>query len=324
MSFDKSPRGYRRIGLMGAGALALVAALIMALTLFPFGKDTYTAELEHTAGLRVGEEVQVAGVGVGEVRKIELDGKRVRIEFTVDKSIELGKETTAEVKVATLLGTHFLLVSPQGGGELAAQNVPLAQTRVPFNLQDVLNETGDLSQKLDVKAITKSLDEISTTMDASREEFVPALRGISDVSQMFAERSDDLATLLKSTSTFSEQLNSNSDDITQLLKQANVLMTELTSRRTSIHNLLVDLRAVGTELTTLMTENREDVGPMLDNLNATITLLTKNHKKLGEIAETLGPTARYFANSTGSGSWLDQYMPEATPDGIRCKLEGKC
>src|SRR3546814_12169233 len=90
-------------------------------------------------------------------------------------------------------------------------------------------------------------------------------------------------------------------------------MTELTSRRTSIHNLLVDLRAVGTELTTLMTENREDVGPMLDNLNATITLLTKNHAKLGEIAETLGPTARYFANPTGSGSWLDQYMPAAPP-----------
>src|SRR3546814_17411730 len=90
MSFDKSPRGYRRIGLMGAGALALVAALIMALTLFPFGQDTYTAELEHTPGLRVGEAVPVAGVGVGEVRKIEIAGDRQSV----------GKGESVSVRVA--------------------------------------------------------------------------------------------------------------------------------------------------------------------------------------------------------------------------------
>lgn len=324
MNIAKTPENYRRIGLMGAAVVAVIAALIMATTIFPFGQDTYTAELEHTAGLRVGEEVQVAGVGVGEVRKIELEGEHVRIEFTVDKDIDLGKETTAEVKVATLLGTHFLLVTPAGGGELSDQNIARSHTRVPFNLQDVLNETGDLSQKLDVKTIRKALNTVSETMNASREEFLPALKGISDVSEMFAERSDDIATLLESTSTFSKQLAGNTDDITVLMKQANTLMGEIVSRRSAIHNLLTDLRAIGTQLTSLMEENRDDVGPMLTNLNNTITLLTRNHTKLGEVAKMLGPTARYFANATGAGPWLDQYMPGATPDNLRCSLEGAC
>ncbi|MDT0201412.1 MCE family protein [Nocardioides sp. AE5] len=324
MKFDKTPRGYRRIGLMGAGVLAVLAALVLALTVFPFGVTTYTAELEHTAGLRVGEEVQVAGVGVGEVRSIELDGTKVRIEFTVSNDIDLGKDTTVEVKVATLLGTHFLLVRPQGTGELSNQMVPLAQTRVPFNLQDVINETGDLSKDLDIDLISESLEIIAQTMDQSREEFLPALKGISDVSEMFAKRSEDLSTLLQSTSTFSEQLVNNSDDITVLMEQANILMTDVLSRRDAIHNLLVDLKSVMEELTTLMTENRKDVGPMIDNLNATIELMTRNHEQLSAIAKQMGPTARYFANATGAGTWLDQYMPEATPDGIRCKLEGRC
>ncbi|KQZ70046.1 MCE family protein [Nocardioides sp. Root151] len=324
MNFAKTPESYRRIGLMGAGVLAILAALIMATTIFPFGANTYTAELEHTAGLRVGEEVQVAGVGVGEIRKIELDGQHVQIEFTVDKDIELGKATTAEVKVATLLGTHFLLLSPSGKGELSHEHIPLSQTHVPFNLQDVINQTGDLSQKLDVDTIRTALNTVARTMDQSSEEFLPALRGISDLSEMFANRSDDLGTLLESTSTFSEQLANSSDDITVLMKQANVLLTELVSRRQAIHNLLVDLRAIGTQLSSLMKENRDEIGPMLDNLNNTIQLLTRNHEKLGQVADLLGPTARYFANSTGSGSWLDQYMPGATPDTIRCRIEGKC
>ncbi|WP_235736159.1 MlaD family protein [Nocardioides alcanivorans] len=114
MKIAKTPAGYRRVGVIGVAVLALVAGLIAATSTFPFGKNTYTAELEHTAGLRVGEEVQVAGVGVGDVTKIELDGKSVIVEFTVDNDIRLGRDTTAEVKVATLLGTHFLLINPQG------------------------------------------------------------------------------------------------------------------------------------------------------------------------------------------------------------------
>lgn len=324
MKLTKTPQGYRRVGLIGLATLALLAALIAATAVFPFGKETYVAELEHTAGLRVGEEVQVAGVGVGEVRKIELDGKRVRVEFTLDKDIHLGDQTTAEVKVATLLGTHFLLISPQGKGELTDGTIPLARTRVPFNLQDVINETGGLSGKLDVAKISQALNEVSKTMQTTREEFLPALRGISRVSKMFANRSEDIGTLLDSTSTFSEQLAGNSTDITVLMQQGNILMTEIISRRKSIHALLVDLRTIGKELSGLMKENRDDVGPMLDNVNATIKLLTRNHEKLGKVADLLGPTARYFANATGAGSWLDQYMPEATPDNLRCIEEGVC
>lgn len=324
MKFEKTPRNFRRIGLVGAAFVVLIAGLIGATSKFPIGKNTYTAVLEHTAGLRVGEEVQVAGIGVGEVREIEREGTEVRVEFTVDEDIELGKDTVAEVKVATLLGTHFLQIKPQGKGELDDNTIPMEQTRVPFNLQDVINETGNLSQDLDVKRIGEALKTIAETMDASQEEFMPAVRGISRLSAMFARRSDDLGTLLETTSTFSEQIADNTDDITLLMRQANLIFGELTSRRTAIHNLLVDLRTVGQSLTGLMTENRDDVGPMLDNLRGTIRLLTRNHEKLGTVADLLGPMVRYFANATGSGSWLDQYMPEATPDGIRCLEEGNC
>lgn len=324
MKLEKTPQNYRRVGVIGLAVVALLGALILATSVFPFGKKTYTAVLEHTAGVRVGEEVQVAGVGVGDVRSIELDGKKVRVEFTVDSDIELGDRTTVEVKVATLLGTHFLLVKPQGEGTLQDDTVPMSQTRVPFNLQDVINETGDLSAKLDVDTITDALAEVSKTFDKSREEFLPAMRGISDLSKMFAKRSDDLGTLLESTSTFSEQLSGNTDDITVLMQQSNILMKDLLAKKGDIHRLLVDLRAIGEELTGLMEENREDVGPMLDNLNNTIDLLERNHETLGRTADLLGPTARYFANATGAGSWLDQHMPGALPDGIGCKIERRC
>lgn len=324
MRIARTPTNHRRIGMLGAAVVLVVAALIGATSAFPFGASTYVAELEHTAGLRVGEEVQVAGVGVGEVTGIELDGRKVRVRFTVDKGISLGRETTAEVKVSTLLGTHHLLVTPQGGGSLRDDTVPLAQTRVPFNLQDVINSTGELAEELDVDAISSALTQVARAMRASREEFLPALEGISALSQVMARRSDEIGELLESTATFSEQLASNTDDITTLMRQSNRLLTELVARRADLHTLLTDLRAVGEELSGMFAENRGRVSPMLDRLNGTVDLLTRNHETLGRVADLLGPAARYLANATGSGSWLDQYMQELTPDGLRCLQEGNC
>lgn len=324
MRIAKTPEGYRRVGLIALALVCLVAGLIAATAAFPFGKNTYTAELEHTAGLRVGEEVQVAGVGVGDVTRIDLAGDKVLVQFTVDRSVRLGRDTTVEVKVATLLGTHFLLVTPQGGGRLRDDTVPLAQTKVPFNLQDVINETGDLAEALDVELISRSLDEVARTMRASSEEFLPALEGVSSLSKVLARRSTEIGELLESTSTFSEQLADNTEDITGLMRQSNLLMTSLLERRADLHALLVDLRALGRELTGLFEENRGRVRPMLESVNATIDLFTRNHETLGQVAELLGPTARYLANATGTGSWLDQYMPGALPDSLRCLEEGNC
>jgi len=320
----KNPANYRRVGLIGMVMLALLGGFITATSAFPFGANTYTAVLEHTAGLRAGEEVQVAGVGVGDVRKVSLGEHQVLVEFTVDKDVHLGADTTAEVKVATLLGTHFLLISPKGGGELPGDTIPMAHTRVPFNLQDVINETGTLSENLDVDKISQALTQIAATMDQTRDEFVPALKGLSRLSQMFAVRSDDIGRLLRSTSKVTGQLARSSDDIVGLMKAANVILADLVQRKTAVHRLLVDLRTIGEELSAVMVENREDVGPMLENLSGTIGVLVKNETSLAGLIDQLGPLVRYFANSTGNGSWVELYLAGGVPDNLRCLTEGRC
>ena len=129
---------------------------VAAISFVPFGQQEYTAILEHTAGIRVGEEVQVAGVGSGEVRGIELDGHQVRVTFTLDQDVQLGRSTTASVKVATLLGSHFLEVEPAGTGSLPDDTIALSRTSVPFNLQDVIEGAHGELEDLDTKTVSRS------------------------------------------------------------------------------------------------------------------------------------------------------------------------
>ena len=107
--------------IIGAISLAAIAAVILLsfraqdLPLIG-GGDTYYAAFSEAGGLKVNDEVRIAGVRVGKVESIELDGNQVRVGFRVDTESQFGSETRAAIKVKTLLGAMFLALEPAGSG----------------------------------------------------------------------------------------------------------------------------------------------------------------------------------------------------------------
>ena len=105
--------------IIGAISLAVIAALILAafraqdLPLIG-GGDTYYASFSEAGGLKANDEVRIAGVRVGKVEKVELDGDHVRVTFRVDGDADFGDQTAAAIKVKTLLGAMFLSLQPAG------------------------------------------------------------------------------------------------------------------------------------------------------------------------------------------------------------------
>jgi len=313
-----------RIGLIGLGVLAFVAVLVGAASGLTLGASHYSAVLEHTGGLRVGEEVQVAGVAAGEVIGIELGNREVRVDFTVDDDITLGRDTRVEVKVATLLGTHFLLVSPRGGGRLPDNTVAMDHTKVPFNLQDVLDETVAELDDFDMAEIERSFGVLADTLDRTGDDLGPALDGVRTLSELVAARSDEIGALLRAAHGVARQLNSSSGDIVTLMREADVILDALRTRRATIDALLTDLTTLGRQLSGIIRDTKADLAPTLEDIDTVAALLEKHDAALGEALDTLAPMARYFANAAGTGSWLDQYAPGATPDNLTCALEGAC
>lgn len=316
-----------RLGIIGLLVVALLAAVVVFLSRQSWGASDYTAVLEHTGGLRVGEEVQVAGVGVGEVKAIELadDNSQVRVHFTLDNDVELGDRTEAEVKVATLLGTHFLLVSPGGDGELADGTIPVTRTSVPFNLQDVLDELVPEVQEFDVATIERSMAQMAETLEASGGELGPALAGVRSLSDVVMKRSEDLGALLQATRKVTAQLNESGVDLVEMMAQADLILDTLRSRRETLHALFSDLTELGEQLRGLVEDTELDIEPFLRDLDTVVAVLEKHDDALQAGIRNLAPAARYFANAGGTGPWLDQYTHGATPDNVECLIhEGGC
>ncbi|HSX69128.1 MCE family protein [Nocardioides sp.] len=308
-----------RTGLVAFGALAILVALVVGASRLNIGARGYSAQLANTGGLRVSEPVQVAGVNVGKVTSVTLGGDTVDIEFTVDKDIRLGDQTRIEVKVATLLGTHFLAVTPQGAGDIGDKPLPVSQTRVPYNLQDVIEEGTPEVNEFDVDAIERSFQEMSKVLSVAGDDVKPALVQVSRLSSLIASRSDDLGDLLKATSDVSRQLTESSDDIIALMKASDLILDTLNSRRDAIHKLLVDLNTLGTQLNGIVQENRADLGPILKNLNIVIATLKQNEKVVGKAVDNLAIAGRYVSNAAGGGPFVNLYAKGgALPDNAAC------
>jgi len=100
----------QKVGLffiVGLVLLAIVIELVQSWnpfrTEFPF--HTHFAS---TVGLKVGDPVRLAGVEVGKITKISIDGVMVRVDFTVEEGTVLLTESVATIRQLNLLGGQYL------------------------------------------------------------------------------------------------------------------------------------------------------------------------------------------------------------------------
>ena len=159
----------------------------------------------------------------------------------------------------------MLAVDPRGGGELEDDRIPLAQTRVPYNLQDVIDKGTGALDRLDSGLLGQALSTVADTLRASGPELLPALQGVDRISQVVSRRSDQIEQLLVASHDVTDQLSNSSGDLVELMEQTNLVVSELLRRREAIHRLLVDVAELSTAVHGIVADMKADIGPTLDN-----------------------------------------------------------
>ncbi len=73
--------------------------------------------LVRLLGLKDSDEVRIAGVKVGQVQSVKLEGDRVRVTFKA-KDAFIGSDSTAAIEIKTLLGQKYMSIQPRGSEPL--------------------------------------------------------------------------------------------------------------------------------------------------------------------------------------------------------------
>ncbi len=283
------------------------------------GGDTYKASFSEAGGLKPNDEVRIAGVRVGKVTGIELDGNKVDVEFKVDTDSRFGKETGAQIKVKTILGSMYLALLPEGEGQLPeGETIPVDRTMSPFDVVDVFEGLAERSGSIKVNQLSEALDTMAALTKNTPQEFRSALKGVSALSRNVAAKDEQLEELLGNLRKVSQVLGDRKEDIITLMRDGDVLFRALVARRQAIHNLLVSTSQLSKQLTGLVRETRSDLKPALDQLEGVLDLLNSNQENLDRSLRLLAPFYRVFANTLGNGPWFDTIISNfpPTPQGV--------
>lgn len=302
------------IGAIGASitvGLVLLSLNYQRIPIFNQNRE-YSAYFAEAGGLTPSAAVQVSGFKVGSVESIALDGPRVLVSFSLDKSIHIGDRTEAAIKTKSLLGAKILEVTPRGDDDLS-QPISLDRTRSPYQLPDALGDLTTAISGLDTDQLSTSLNVLSQTFADTPPALKAAVQGIGRFSDTLDKRDAELRKLLENANKVSGVLSERSDQVVQLLHDTNALLAQLQSQSSALDQISVSISTVTQQLKGFIGENRDTLKPALDKLNGALTLVDNHKEELQKAIKGLVRYATGLGESVSSGPFFNAYISNLLP-----------
>lgn len=315
----RNGRNTVRIG--ATGLAVLLGLMLLALNSGTVIRDltttSYHADFAEAGGLAAGDTVRVAGLIMGTVDSVALQGSHVEVTFSVRHGGHLGTTTGAAIRTATVLGTKYLALLPSGQGTLAAgSTIPLSRTQSAYNLTEILSTLTNKVGAVNTGQLAKSFDTIATAFQNSPPALRSTLTGVRALSETIASRDAALSQLLAHAGAVTGVLAQRSHQIGTLITDGNQLLATLYQRRAEIRLLLVNVTAVIDQLKGLAADNQRQLGPALAQLQGVLTVLNNNATNITQIIAGLQRYAGSLGEVVGGGPWFYAYLQNIVPTNL--------
>jgi phospholipid/cholesterol/gamma-HCH transport system substrate-binding protein len=133
------------------GIFVLVGILCLAYLSIKLGKmellggDYFdvSADFNSVSGLKSGASVEIAGVEVGRVDRINLDPARgyvARVHLSIQSGVKLSEDTIASIRTRGIIGDKFILLKPGGSDVMLAEGGKIRDTESAIDFEQLISE----------------------------------------------------------------------------------------------------------------------------------------------------------------------------------------
>lgn len=222
-------------------ALASVLLLVLLVNTMVNGlgeeSRDFSAEFADVSGLRVGDDVKVAGVRVGRVSAIGVTDDGARVDFELADEQPLLDTTRIVMRYQNLLGQRYLALvqGPDRGSELEpGADVPASRTSPGFDLTMLLNGFRPLFEVLqpaDVNRLAESMVQVLQGEGGTVEQL---LQQTADLTTFLADRDDLYGAVLTNLTPVLDNLAGQGDELRTTVVELRRLMDGLARDRRDI------------------------------------------------------------------------------------------
>lgn len=301
-----------RVGAFMLGALVILGVFIIKIEEIPIGRRAGRTRVQVTfptvAGLDAKSAVRIAGVRVGLVDRIELDGDRALVTLSLEPGVVLFQGAWAEVANMGMLGDKYVELYPGSPKRPRLLDGAVLDGTSPIAFDQVLRTLTEVGE--DVKEVTANL-RASLGGDIGHErmeEIVENIRQITvEIRHLVAANRSEVDATVANLRAVSETLKV---ELPRLADRLNILVErvdgvvvenreELAASVTNIRDLSGRLMVTAENLNRItgkMAAGEGSIGKLLhdeetvDNLNATLQAVESG---VASLQNTLGRVERF-------------------------------
>ena len=122
----------------GLGCLAYLSVQLARVQLFGSNTYTLTAVFPTVSGLRSGASVEIAGVTVGHVHSVKLDGFDAVVTMRVRKDVQLSKDAIVSIRTRGLIGEKYLRVSQGADDRTIPAGGRVREVEPPLDFEEII------------------------------------------------------------------------------------------------------------------------------------------------------------------------------------------
>lgn len=295
-----------------------MATLLLALLLSNgnFGKRyEYKAAFADVTGVTKGDDVRIAGVAVGNVRKIEIfDRDKAIVTFGVDADTPLTENTNVQIRFRNLIGQRYFALTQGSDGAKSTlkpgSTIPASRTQEALDLNVLFNGFKPIFQALSPKDTNKLAYELIQTIQGEGGNVKNLLASTSSLTNTLAGRDKLIGDVITNLSEVLDTVGSRDEQLTATIDTLQQFVTGLKNDREAILGSVDSISNLSVETADLLRQGRPALTEDIKQLNRLTANLSKkdNLRTLSDKIQILPIKMNKLGNNASYGSEFDFFL----------------
>jgi len=313
-----------RLGVFLAVCLLGVFALYAVFGQLRFGEkaNTYKAEFLNVTGLENGDFVRIAGVEVGKIEKISIQGDTTAlVEFTADDSVVLTDGNRAVIRYDDLIGGRYLALVEGAGGTTKVKpgdTIPLARTSPALDLDALIGGFRPLFSALDPDQVNALSGQLIAAFEGQGATIGSFLTQTAALTNTLADRDQLIQEVIVNLNIVLGSLGGQSDQFSKAVDSLSELVKGLAERRTDIADGLAYTNAAAGSVADLLSQARPPFAKTIQETDRAAGIVVADHDYFDNLINTLPDAYQALSRQGIYGDFFSFYLCD-----IILKLNGK-
>ncbi|WP_370942941.1 MCE family protein [Amycolatopsis sp. cg5] len=267
-------------------AFLLVVALFFVVTVAFYKKvfttvENVTLETDHIGNqMRVGADVKIRGMIVGEVKSIQAFGDHATLGLALqpDKVGVIPQNVSARLLPKTLFGERYVALQlPEKPARHIADGdvIPQDRSSSAIELEKVLGDVLPLLQAVQPQKLSSTLTAVSTALDGRGKQLGETLVQLSDYLGKLNPSLPDLKADITGLANVSDVYTKAAPDLLEALADLTTTTQTIVDKRQGLDDLYATVTTASVDLSTFLEVNSDNLIRLTTAVQPTLDVLAK-------------------------------------------------